>query len=291
MRIAFFPGCVIPIRYPGIEAATRFLAAKTGLDLVDMSFHCCPSPTGLKEASAGAWFALALANLRMAEAEGLDVVTICSGCGNTLREARKIYCGDEDKRAAVRELFDGEAFQGRTDVHHLPDLLARDETLDRLEAECVRPLEGLRVATHYGCHYFRPSSVMGGEDGSPEYPLPESMELILESLGAEIVDYGRPDLCCGAALAYNVGKTDESLRVLSEKLDEITRAEADAIVTPCPACLAQFDAGQSALGRKDKDQKLTPVYHIAELVACALGADLKRLDGKRHKVKAPLLLT
>ena len=76
MRIAFFPGCLIPARYPRVEAAARELAARLDIDLVDMGFHCCPAPTILKEANADASLALAAHNLCMAEAEELDVVTI-----------------------------------------------------------------------------------------------------------------------------------------------------------------------------------------------------------------------
>ena len=291
MKIAFFPGCVIPIRYPGIEAAARALAARLGIDLVDLDFHCCPAPTGLKEASVDAWLALAVDNLCLAEKEGLDVVTICSGCGNTLREALRSCKEDEAKRAAVCKLLAprGRDYRASADVVHLPDLLARDEYLDRMAATCVRPLAGLRVATHYGCHYFRPSRVMRDADWTPEFPLPESMERVLEALGAEIVEYGRQDLCCGAALNYNVGKSTESLQVLAGKLEEIGAANAEAIVVPCPSCLTQFDGGQVLMGRKDPALKALPVYHIAELVAYALGADLKTLDGARHRVKAPLL--
>ena len=291
MKIAFFPGCVIPVRYPGVEVATRYLADRLDIDLVDMDFHCCPAPTGLKEASADAWFALAVANLCIAEKEGLDVVTICSGCGNTLREALHSYKDDETRRATVTRLLApyGKAYGGTTQVFHLPDLLARDEFLDRIAAACVRPLKGIKIATHYGCHYFRPGWAMRDPDWTPEFPLPESMELILEALGAEIVEYGRQDLCCGAALSYNVGKSDESLKILKEKLDEMAVANVEAIAVPCPSCLTQFDTGQSLLGRTDKDMRPIPVYHIAELVAYALGTDVKKLDGRRHRVKTPLL--
>lgn len=291
MKLAFFPGCVIPIRYPGIEAATRALAARLDIELVDMDFHCCPSPTGLKEASVDAWLALAVGNLCIAEKEGLDVVTICSGCGNTLREALQSCKTDETKRMAVRKLLapHGRDYQGKAKVFHLPDLLARDETLDRLAAACVRPLNGLRIATHYGCHYFRPAWAMRDADWTPDVPLPESMELVLEALGAEMVEYGRQDLCCGASLNYNVGKGDASLQVLGEKLEEIRIANVEAIVVPCPSCLTQFDGGQALMSRKNPGMNAVPVYHIAELVAYALGADLKTLDGERHKIKAPLL--
>jgi hypothetical protein len=53
--------------------------------------------------------------------------------------------------------------------------------------------------------------------------------------------------------------------------------------------LVVLDSGQALLGRRNKMRRPVPVYHIAELVAYALGADIEKLDGARHKIKAPLL--
>jgi len=289
MRIAFFPGCLIPARYPRIEAAARAVAGRLGIELVDVGFHCCPAPTLLKEANADASLALAAHNLCLAEAEELDVVTICSGCGNTLRAARHACQEDEAKRQLVQRLLEtqGRQFRGSAQVFHLPDLLARDEYLDRMEAHSVRSLDGWRIATHYGCHYFRPSSFMRDDGWDPDCPLPESMELILEALGAHIVDYQRQDLCCGAALGYNAGKGDESLEILAEKLKWIQQAAAQAIVVACPSCMAQFDTGQVLLGRKATGLNALPVYHIAELVAYALGVAPMQTGSRRRRSAEP----
>lgn len=289
MRIAFFPGCVIPALYPRVEAAARELAGRLDIDLVDMGFHCCPAPTILKQVNADASLALAAHNLCMAEAEELDVVTICSGCGNTLREARHACREDEATRQMVQRLLEahGKQYWGTAQVFHLPDLLARDEYLDRMEAQSVCSLDGLRIATHYGCHYFRPSSFMRDDAWDPDYPLPESMELVLEALGAEIVDYERQDLCCGAALGYNAGKSDESLEILAEKLKWIQEAAAQAIVVACPSCMTQFDTGQVLLRRKATGLNALPVYHIAELIAYVLGVTPMQIHRRSRRYAEP----
>jgi heterodisulfide reductase subunit B len=121
----------------------------------------------------------------------------------------------------------------------------------------------------------------------PKYPLPESMELILEALGAEIVEYERQDLCCGAALGYNAGKGDESLEILAEKLKWIQEAAAQAIVVACPSCMTQFDTGQVLLRRKATGLNALPVYHIAELVAYALGVAPMQTGSRRRKYAEP----
>ena len=47
---------------------------------------------------------------------------------------------------------------------------------------------------------------------------------------------------------------------------------------------------QLLLSRKDKDRRVVPVFHIAELVAYALGADPEAINLAAHKVKPDLQL-
>ncbi len=286
MTFALFPGCVIPIRYPAMEAATRYLARKLELELVDVAFGCCPAPTGLKLVHFDAWLALAARNLSLAEEKGLDIVTICAGCTNTLRETRHVLAEHGEKRRRVRGLLHrvGKDFEGSADIHHLPDLLCGDELFARIRQRQVRSLEGMSIGTHYGCHYFRPSPIMRDDPPDPLFPLPESMEIILEALGAEIVEYNRQDLCCGAALNINAGRNPESLRITEEKLQWMREAGLGALVVPCPTCFTQFDSGQMLLKRKQNTLPTFPVFHIVELVAYALGAPPELLNFQSHKI-------
>ena len=291
MRISIFTGCVIPIKYPGMEVAMRYLAPKLGIELVDVKFGCCPAPIGLKGVHFDAWLALAARNLCLTEEKGLDVVTLCSGCTNTLRETNHILAQDEKKRLFVHGILNrlGKKYQGNMNIYHLPDLLSQEATLDRLEEAVVRPLTGLKVGTHYGCHYYRPAGTMKHDSMNGQYPLPETMELILEVLGADIVEYNRQDLCCGAALNINAGRTEESLKIAAEKLDWMNEAEVEALSVACPTCFTQFDTGQLQLSRRDRDRRMIPVFHIAELVAYALGAAPEAIHLGSHKVKTALL--
>jgi heterodisulfide reductase subunit B len=336
MKISIFTGCVVPIKYPGIEAAVRRTAPLLGIELVDVKFGCCPSPVGLKSVHFDAWLALAARNLCLTEEKGLDVVTICSGCTNTLRETNHILARDEKKRLFVHDMLrrSGRTYRGDMRIYHLPELFAEEEILERMEGRLVRPLEGLRIGTHYGCHYYRPAGTMGSRDGrgasvvegsaagapprdeqpkaslpnaSPPaaFTLPQDMEIILETLGAEVAEYNRQDLCCGAALSINTGASAESLAIAEEKLRWMREAGLDALAVACPACFTQFDTGQLLLSRRAQgtrtaedepsfhetpvvdERRAVPVFHIAELVAYALGMEPGEMDFGRHKVKAP----
>ena len=337
MKISIFTGCVIPIKYPGMEAAVRRIAPMLGIELVDVKFGCCPSPVGLKSVHFDAWLALAARNLCLTEEKGLDVVTICSGCTNTLKETDHILARDEKKRLFVHDMLrrSGRTFRGGMKIHHLPELLAGEEVLDRMEGRLARPLRGLRIGTHYGCHYHRPAEVMaagasradaiGGAAATPmASPLPQDMEIILETLGAEVTEYNRQDLCCGAALSINTGASAQSLAIADEKLGWMREANLDALAVSCPACFTQFDTGQLLLSRRAasgggtgfssawgdhappdapggdapgagqgqrktsavEGKRAIPVFHIAELVAYALGMEPAEMDLGSHKIKA-----
>ncbi|MBN1837060.1 MAG: CoB--CoM heterodisulfide reductase iron-sulfur subunit B family protein [Spirochaetales bacterium] len=292
MTISIFTGCVIPIKYPGMEVAARFLAPLLDIELVDVKFGCCPAPLGLKEVHFDAWLALAARNLCLTEEKGLDVVTLCAGCTNTLRETNHILAQDEKKRLFVHDMLrrQGREYQGNMHIYHLPDLLVQEPILERLERQVVRPLTGLKIGTHYGCHYFRPSEVMNDGPRDPFHPLPESMEVILETLGAEIVEYNRQDLCCGAALNINAGRNPESLQVLEEKLSWMNEAGLEAVAVACPTCFTQFDTGQLLLCRREPGRRTVPAFHIAELVAYALGLTPEAMQLSAHKIKGEAVL-
>jgi heterodisulfide reductase subunit B len=65
-------------------------------------------------------------------------------------------------------------------------------------------------------------------------------------------------------------------------------AGLNALAVTCPTCFSQFDGGQVLLRRRDKSLKSFPVFHIAELVAWALGCDSQNLNLRAHKVPVSL---
>ena len=45
MKLGFFLGCVMPMRYPGVESATREVFKALDIELVDLTgASCCPAP-------------------------------------------------------------------------------------------------------------------------------------------------------------------------------------------------------------------------------------------------------
>jgi heterodisulfide reductase subunit B len=275
-----FEGCTIGNRIPFIEAASRKVFEKVGIETSQAPFTCCPDPTGMKSFDNEAWLTIGARNLCLAEAEGKNIISLCNGCTNTLRGVRHQLKHDSLKKKRVNEQLAkiGKEFKGTIDVVHFVDALK--ENLDKVKSAITKPLSGLRVAVHPGCHYMRPHEWMESDD-----PMrPNTLKELVKACGATLVDYDEMVLCCGSAVtnAYE----DYGLANLKKKFDSIMKAGgADVIVVNCPACFQQFDTRQRDLSKKYEQEYNIPVLYITELYALAMGYTSDDIGLKFHRTR------
>lgn len=291
MKYALYLGCAIPIKYPGFEAATRQVCARLGIDLVDLPFSCCPPSTSMKLVHYDSWLALAARNICLAEEAGLDLLTLCSGCVNTLKEANHILKQSEPKKRKINRILEehGRIFQGTIEVTHILDVLYQDVLVERLIKEKVRDIP-LRVGCHYGCHYFRPPKIMYPEELSDaESYVPVKMDHLLSIIGVEPTEYSRKFLCCGSPLGANVDQ-DAGYAITRQKLTYIHERNIQALSVICPSCFEQFDMGQIVLARKARDKDKIPTFYLTQILGLALGLSPRDVGLDVHRVKAKKLL-
>ena len=224
--LAYYPGCLVLQRMPEYEAATRAVLRELGIELeIVQQAACCGAP--VVESFTADWVYLAAYNLALVERMGHDtVVTLCGSCTNALtRGARALE--DPGVRAEANRRLEpwGLAVTGEIAVKHLVRLLAERE--EDLRARIVRPLS-LRVALTNPCQVFRPGEVMGFDDSME----PQSLRRLVELTGADVVEYGGENECCGATLYLADRKL--SLAAGRRKL-EATRG-ADVLLHGCGNC-------------------------------------------------------
>ncbi|MCD6465788.1 CoB--CoM heterodisulfide reductase subunit B [Candidatus Bathyarchaeota archaeon] len=276
-RYAFFLGCQIPMRLPNIEIAARKVFERVGLEAVDLlGYSCCPEPVVSRLLDEMAALTISARNLTFAEELGLDMMTLCNGCYETLVEANEILKHDAKKRSKVNEILKryGREYKGKVEVKHVVEVLYEDVGLDKIKSCVVKP-QKMKVALHYGCHLYR-------EYKSPDIMRkPNMMKEIAMQTGVEIVDYGLERLCCG----YPSMQADEEFSLkqrLLLKLDRISNAGADAVVTTCPACMIQFEMGQIML-RSYGIRHSVPCINLMELLALSFGVPYKELHLELHR--------
>ncbi|MBS3973725.1 MAG: hypothetical protein KGZ89_02510 [Actinobacteria bacterium] len=280
-EFAVFWGCTIPARLPFIEKSTRLVMGDLGATVHELPGHtCCPEGTLVKANNQDAFYTASARNLAIVEQAGLGVVTPCNGCYSTFKESSSHLRSDWRAREVANQRLakEGLRYDGDLDIVHFAEWLADSVGADSLSAKVVKPLWGMRVAVHYGCHLLRPQPAVRWDD-----PLqPTKVEELVAALGAEVVDYATKMQCCGGVLD-RVGEREGSLAFARRKLYDLQKEEVDALVVVCPSCFQQFDLNQAALQRANEDLHV-PVFYLSELIALAMGHTPAEMGLDMHRV-------
>jgi heterodisulfide reductase subunit B len=289
MEIGVFWGCTIPARLPNIELTGRWLLDKLGYKIIDVpEFTCCPEASITKTLGENIWLYIAVRNLAIAEKNGIStLMEFCNGCYNTLKRAKHIVDGDAKLRDRINESLIKEDLQYRGDINviHFLSFIADYVGFDKVKKQIVKPLKGLTFASHYGCHILRPYDEIAVDDPFN----PQILDRLVKALGADPVwNYRTKLLCCGGTTSNAIGP-DEPDILVRLKLRELKELEVGGLVTSCPNCFIQYDSRQAVFSRMGEDYNI-PVFHIVELMAIALGRDIKDIGFESHRTKVMLNL-
>jgi heterodisulfide reductase subunit B len=284
---ALFLGCTIPARQPNYELSARKALAKLGIELVDLANMTCCAPPPVQSIDLETSLAVAAYNICLAEEADLNLVTLCSGCFESLSMANAMLKADEQLKSKVNRILSqaGKEFTGSKEVKHYLQVLMDDVGLTRLKENVSKPLSNLKVAAFYGCHALRPSELLKLDD--PERP--RILEDLIETLGAESVEYRNKLKCCGGLLR---GYSDDlALELAREKIANTAKAGADCIATLCPFCFVALDIGQLQIRSKFNEVYNMPIIHYSELLSLALGVDPKELALETHKIRVDAVIS
>jgi heterodisulfide reductase subunit B len=279
-KIAPFFGCMISVKYPQFEAAVRYTMPNLGFELVDLDgFTCCPDPIYFQASDKLTWLSVAARNISIAEDAGLDLVTCCSGCTSSLAETNHILKHDEELRKKVNEKLASinREFKGTVNVRHIASLVRDFAGYDLISQSVKKPLEGLRVVFHYGCHLLKPAEIMRVDD-----PVcPEILEKLVEAVGAEPVSHREKINCCGKSCMNE--KMPE--KMMYDIMASVEEHKPDCLCLICPTCFDQYDTGQIMLKRAFNRKFEIPIVYYFQLLALAQGASPDQVGIKWHKVK------
>lgn len=282
-KMGFFLGCIMPMRYPGIESATREVLKALGVELVELKgASCCPAPGVTRSFDQNTWRAIAARNLVIAQNAGVDVLTICNGCFDSLFETAHQLNHDKEALAKVNKVLKeiGMEYKGETVVRHFVEYLHREVGLDAIKSK-VKENGGkpLKAAVHYGCHFLKPSTVK--KIDNPERPT--IFDEIVEALGVESVEYKDKGTCCGAGGGVRARTPDVALKMTKENLTNMKAAGVEVIIDCCPFCHLQYDIGQAEL----KEFQI-PVLHLSQLMGLRFGLAKEKLGLEAHKTPVKL---
>ncbi|GIV21186.1 MAG: heterodisulfide reductase subunit B [Armatimonadota bacterium] len=271
-KYLYYPGCSLKgtgIAYEESLLTTFRLLEMPVKELPD--WNCCGATTYMSISEESATL-LAARNLALARQTGSkDLLAPCNACYLTLRKSQEMVA-HYPQIARQTEQFLEQAGLPRLDsvrVRHPLEVLYNDVGLQRLRELTVRRLQGVRMASYYGCQAVRPY----GEVDDPHDPT--RMDEILKAVGVEVVEYSLKTKCCGGPLTGTIH--DAGVRLNYILLKEAVRRGAQAIVTICPLCQFNLDAYQAEIRKQTGEPIDMPILYLTQVVGWALGGEFREL--------------
>lgn len=286
---SFFLGCVMPNRFPNLEASIRLVLPKLGIELEDLAgASCCPAPGVIRSFDEPTWLALASRNLALAEMAGHDLITGCNGCYGTFKETLAEIREHPKRLKEVQTVFKGMGikFKGKVEAKHLIEVI-HEKGIDEIKKHLTKSLEGVRVGVHYGCHLLKPSKNRPWEKTQRHTFLDE----LVEATGATSVPYKDKYLCCGAGGGVRGSQVDVSVDIAREKLDNMMEAGVDCLLNVCSFCHLQYEVSQVQLNKELGEKRYhIPVIYFTQLLGLAMDLDPKDLGLEVHMIDTKPLL-
>ena len=272
-RLYLFKSCVAGTFYPGIERSFRFILNSLNVDYFDdpnqsscsgFAGHCGVVPP---EAN----LSLNARNLALAHNSGYTNV-VCT-CPTSYANLKECMCelSDENTKAAINDVLKEVHYEysGGVTIYHAAEVLyaMREVLAERAKLS----LSDVTVATHHGCHYTK---VFYDEVTGGLWEYPTLLDEICTAFSATTVDYSERSLCCGLGFTHLIDADEYTQSTSFRKLESITAAQPDLIVTMCAGCQFVLDRFQRQF--EDRLDRVVPVLNVSQLVALLLGADKSR---------------
>ena len=240
-RVALFVTCLVDLHRPTVGFAAIKLLEDAGCRVeVPRAQTCCGQPA---YNSGDRRTARDLAQGILDAFGGYDFVVVPSGsCGGMIKHhLPHLFDDDPNQRARA------DALAART--HEIVSFLTDVLKVDALPA--IR-MEG-SVTYHDSCSGLR-------EMGIKAQP-----RMLLESVGATVVEMKEPEICCGFGGTFCVKYPEISVRMVSDKTADIASTGASTVLAGDLGCLLNI------AGRLKREGSPVHARHVIEVLAGMTG--------------------
>lgn len=277
MDIGYYPGCALHGSSNDYERSVRACLEVLGVRLRELDDWICCGATAAHSLNHKLAVALPARNLAIAERDGIEqMLAPCPMCSMELIKANQFLARSPELQGEISEIVE-QKVEGRTQVINLIEVFQKFG-VEKIQERAVQRLEQFRPACYYGCLLTRPPEALRFDDCEQ----PRSMERILETLGAQPVDWNYRTECCGAGMTM---ANETTVLDLSHKILSNAAAHgANCLVVACPMCHVNLDMKQADIERRHGVRHDMVVYYLSDLVGMALGLSESKLGVDRHFV-------
>ncbi len=240
-RVALFVTCLVDMHRPSVGFAAIRLLERAGCQVeVPRAQTCCGQPA---YNSGDRKTARDLAVGIVEAFRGYDYVVVPSGsCGGMLKHHLPHLFDDDPNLRAQADAMASRVYEL---VSFLTDVMGVRDTGSVASAGTV--------TYHDSCSGLR------------ELGIKQQPRDLLKAAGATIVEMAEPEICCGFGGTFCVKYPDISVRMVSNKTDDIVATGADTVLAGDMGCLLNI------AGRLKRQGHAVKARHIAEVLAGMTG--------------------
>lgn len=237
--VAYFVGCTAAYRMQFLAQATVKIlqAADVEFTIMGPDEWCCGSPllrTGLGDKIKEEYIQH---NNREVERRGVkELVTACAGCYKTIKENYPALVGYRP-----------------FEVYHISEYIWR--LIQEKKLKFTKEFNK-KVVYHDPCHLGRHAGVFD-----------EPRNVLKKIPGLELLEMPRnreKSHCCGAGGGFKIAFGEQAVNIAVGRVQEAVETGAELIVTPCPFCVVNLNAGAKKAGLDIKTMDLVEL--VAQLV-------------------------
>jgi glycolate oxidase iron-sulfur subunit len=235
-RVAMLEGCVMPLLFGDVNAATARVLQRNGCDVICPPDQNCCGALNIHNGEQDTARRMARRNIDAFLALKIDAIVVnAAGCGAVMKEYGYLLRND-------------------------PAYAEKAERLSRLVKDAGEFLAELGLKGELGAiemtvTYQDPCHLAHGQR------IRSQPRKLLQAIpGLRFKEMEGADRCCGSAGIYNITHPNMSRRLLKEKMQAVAATKAEAVIAPNPGCMLQLQCGARELGIK------LDVYHLMDLL-------------------------
>lgn len=248
LKVGLLEGCVMPVLFPEVGAATIRVLTKLGCEVVVPNGQGCCGALHVHNGYSRQAAKMAARNIKAFLDEGCDAIVVNSaGCGSTMKEYANLFEAGSEERALA------ETFSAK--VRDISEIVA--ELLPQQQLASV----DLTVTYHDACHLAHGQGIRV-----------QPRAMLAAVPGLQMVDLPESDHCCGSAGIYSFAQPRLAGQLQQRKIGNIKSTHAAVVATGNPGCQMWIRSGLNAADTGIR------ALHPIEIIDLALGGPAGRAN-------------
>ena len=277
MKVGIYPGCSLTGSAKDYNESVFALASAFGIDFVQIPDWNCCGATAAHSVNKELSLALPARIMALAEQNDIEEVIVpCAACYSRLVVTQSEFKKHPEQKRKTAEIIDMN-FNGSLKILNIIEWIDK-YIIPNIDGKIVKPFNH-KVACYYGCLLVRPDKILEYDRAED----PQTMDIVMNKIGATAIDYPFKTECCGAGLS--ISRTDIVSKLSGKIIEDAEHRGAEAIIVACPMCHSNLDMRRNNINKYWNKKFEIPVLFVTQAIGYAIGLPPSKIGLKRHFVK------